>query len=89
MSDKPETLYVFDEREPVWKSAVKDAISFGWLMGAALVLNTLMPPSGWINAAVAISWILWLAGKGLKLRMTKTPAEAMAWLREQYPEQSA
>jgi hypothetical protein len=79
------TLYIFDEREPVWKSAARDAISFGGLVGSAIALNTLMPPSAWLNAALAICWILWLAGKGLKRRMTKTPAEAMAWLRSEYP----
>jgi hypothetical protein len=82
---KSETLYIFDEREPVWKSAMRDTISFGWLIGCALALNTLMPPSAWLNASLGIVWILWLVGKGLKRRMTKTPAEAMAWLRAEYP----
>ena len=84
--DKPPLLIVYDEREAVWKSWARDCFSFGWLIAAAFVLNRYMPPSGWLNAALAISWILWLAGKGLKRRMEKTPAEAIAWIREQFPQ---
>jgi hypothetical protein len=89
VSDKPETIFIYDERESVWLSWLRDAFSFGCLLGTALALNILMPPSGWLNAAIAICWFLWLVEKGLRRRMRKTPAEAIAWLRETFPEQSA
>jgi hypothetical protein len=87
-ADKP-TLFVYDEREPVWLSGARDAISFGGFIATAVALNRLIHPSAWLNAALAIAWILWLAGKGIKRRMTKTPSEARAWLDEQYPESQA
>lgn len=83
--DKPtRTLYVMDEREPVYLSWFRDAVSFGGLIATAYALNALIPPSAWLNAALAISWILWLAGKGLKRRMTMTPQAAREWLDAEY-----
>ena len=79
------TLFIVDRREPVWKSWASDAFTFSGLIGTALALNTLMPPSGWLNAAIAICWILWLLSKSCFRKVEKTPEQARAWLDAEYP----
>lgn len=81
-----QSLYIVKASEPVLVSWARDAVSFGGLVGSAVALNTLMPPSGWINFALAIAWLLWMVGRGIKLRIQKTPDEARAWLDENYPQ---
>lgn len=80
MSGNDNTVIVVDGREGVITSWARDTFSFGGLVGSAIALNVLMPPSGWINAALAIAWILWMAGKGASRRMRMTPDEARKWL---------
>lgn len=80
-----EKLVFVKRNEPVHVSWMRDTVSFGGLIGTALALNTLMEPSGWINAGLTISWILWLFGRGAALKMTMTPDEARAWLDAEYP----
>jgi hypothetical protein len=82
----PQWLYVYDMREPVWLSAARDVVSFVGLIGTAVALNTLMPPSAWLNAFLGLTWFLWLAGKPYLRAKRKTPSEAIAWVREQYPD---
>lgn len=86
MSEDKETIYVIRGDEPVFVSWMRDSVSFGGLMLTAWFLNTQMRPSGWINFALAIAWILWLLGRGARQRMNKTPAEIRQWLDEKYPE---
>lgn len=78
-------IIVYDARESVVQSISRDLMTFGGLVGSAIVLNTEMPPSGWINAALAICWILWMFGRATARKMRKTPAEARAWLDQEYP----
>jgi hypothetical protein len=85
-SDNKPMLYVYDERQSVAVSLMRDLISFSVLVGSAVALNTLMPPSGWLNATLGIAWILWLLGRGIQLNKHMTPQQAMDWLREQYPD---
>jgi hypothetical protein len=80
-------LYVHDDRQSVAVCVMRDAISFGFLVGSAVALNRLMPPSAWINAALAIAWMLWLAGRSFQLNKQMTPAQAVEWLRAEFPEQ--
>lgn len=85
MTAPTKTIVVIDPREHVIASSLRDIVSFGGLIGSAYALNALMPPSGWLNAALAISWILWLASKGARRAMKMTPEEARAWLDDQHP----
>ena len=86
MTDK----VVFIKRnEPVLVSWARDVVSFGGLICTALTLNVLMPPSGWLNAVLAISWFLWLLGKATAQKITMTPDEARAWLDAEYPRHDA
>lgn len=89
MADKPETLFIYDTRENVAMSWLRDGFSFGCLCFAAWFVNTQMPPSGWINMMVAFVWIIWMIGKGAKRKMLKSPTEARAWLDENFPESVA
>jgi len=82
-------LTFIKRNEPVLLSWARDAVSFGGLIGTALALNTLMEPSGWLNAVLAISWFLWMAGKSAAHKMTMTPDEARAWLDAEYPQERA
>lgn len=70
----PVIIKLIDARETVLQSATKDAISFGGLIGTAWFLNTQIEPSGWLNAALGISWILWMAGKGTITKHTPQSA---------------
>ncbi len=78
MTSKTETIVIIDGRESVAASWARDAVSFGGLIGTAYVLNVLMPPSGWLNAALAVCWFLWLLGKAAnavsKVRLTPEQA---------------
>ena len=47
------TLFVKGGRESIVLSVVRDSLSFGMLIATAWVLNTQMPPSAWLNAALA------------------------------------
>ena len=71
--------------EPVLLSWARDAFSFGVLIGTAIALNTLMPPSGWINACLGIVWFAWILGRSSALKQTMTPDEARDWLDAEYP----
>lgn len=71
------------EPEPYLLSLARDATSTGLLIGGAWVLNTQMPPSGWINAALAVVWILWMVGRSTVTKLTA--AEARQWLDENHP----
>lgn len=82
-----EHLFIYDQRENVVLSWLRDTFSFGCLCGAAWFVNTQMPPSGWINMTVAFVWITWIIGKGAKRKLLKTPTEARAWLDKNYPTQ--
>lgn len=81
----PETIIVVDGVERPLTSLFRNANSFGSLMLTAWFLNTVIPPSGWLNAALGIVWVLWLLGKSAGLRMKMTPEQARAWLDERYP----
>lgn len=85
MSGQSEMVVIIDERESVVASAAKDVLSFGGLIATAWVLNTQMPPSGWLNAALAISWMLWLAGKGATRTKKMTIEQARAHLDDLTP----
>ena len=86
MSEPSEkTLYIYDMRQSVWKSYARDFGSFGGLIATAIALNTYISPSAWLNAALAICWILWLAGLGAVRKVRMTPDEARAWLEREYP----
>lgn len=80
-----QVLYVFDLRETVVESATRDIVTFGGLMATAWFLNTQIAPSAWLNAALAITWILWIGGKGILRKKRMTSAEARAWLDDHYP----
>jgi len=81
----PHTLFVYDARENVVLSWLRDSVSFAILCGAAWFVNTQMPPSGWINATVCILWMIWMVGKGQKRKVMKTPDEARQWLDDNFP----
>lgn len=49
--------------ENMVKSWARDAVTFGCFCGVTLALNTLMAPSGFINFAIAVSFLLWVFGK--------------------------
>ena len=92
-TDKPaaapattQTLHVFDDKRSILRSVASDALTFGGLVATALALNTLMSPSAILNTGLAVAWILWLMGRGIRLRKTMTPKEAMAWLKQEYPD---
>jgi hypothetical protein len=85
MSERPKVLYIMDRREPLWLSTARDTVSFGMLLGTAVAANTLMPPSAWINAAIGISWMLWLLGKGEIRKQQMDANQARTWLDENYP----
>lgn len=86
MGDTNKKLIVLiDARESLILSAGRDIVSFGMLIGTALALNTLMPPSGWINAAIAFVWIIWLIGRGERRRLGMTHEQLRAWLDSQAP----
>ena len=74
------TIILIDGREGVLKSWARDAVSFGGLIGTAYALNTLMPPSGWLNCGLALAWLLWMAGKAAAHRMRFTLPDAIAKL---------
>ncbi len=78
MTSKTETIVIIDGRESVVASWARDAVTFGGLVGTAYALNVLMPPSGWLNAALAVCWMLWMFGKAAnsvsKLRLTPEQA---------------
>ena len=80
-----ETLFVVSGEESFVLSAARDTFTFGALLGTSIALNTLMEPSGWLNATLGISWFIWVLGRSARHRMTKTPDEARAWLDERYP----
>ena len=84
MSEATKNIVIIDTRESLLLSWSRDVVSFGGLIGTAYALNTLMPPSGWLNAALAICWILWLAGKGANRKSRMTVAEVRAWLDNQH-----
>lgn len=69
MADAPKVIYI-NGSESVWLSACRDTVTFGALCATAWFLNTQMPPSGWINAVLAISWFLWILGRSTRLVMT-------------------
>ena len=71
------------EREPLWLSVSRDTYSFGALGGTAWFLNTQIPPSGWLNAGLAIAWLLWMLGRGTVEKLS--PAQARQWLDEHHP----
>lgn len=64
-----EFIYVQSE-ESIALSAYRDAITFGAICGSAWFLNTQMPPSGWLNAALAAAWFLWMLGRSKRHIMT-------------------
>jgi hypothetical protein len=81
MSDKAEMVVIIDGRESLITSAGRDLVTFGGLVVTAWVLNTQMPPSGWLNAALAISWFLWLAGKSASHTKRMTVDQAITHLK--------
>lgn len=82
-----EKKVIFVERnEPVILSWARDCLTFGALIGTALALNTMMEPSGWLNACLGIAWMLWLIGRGEVRKHTMSPAEARNWLDKNYPD---
>lgn len=87
MSEETKSIiYLYDQRQSPWVSTFNDLVSFGSLVATAIALNTLMPPSGWINAAVSICWILWLIGKAQIRQKRLDPASAIAWIRSEFPD---
>lgn len=82
MTDAPKRhlVTIIDARETIAKSAFRDGVSFGGLIATAYALNVLMPPSGWLNAALGISWILWLLGKASKRSYSGDAKGARAFL---------
>lgn len=79
MADKAEYIWI-EGTESIALSAYRDAITFGSLCATAYFLNVMMPPSGWLNAALAICWFLWIFGKSKKRIMT--PDQVAAMLKE-------
>lgn len=80
LATKPKMVILIDNRESVALSWARDAVSFGGLFACAYGLNVLMPPSGWLNAALGISWILWLAGKATSRSKQMTFDEIREWV---------
>lgn len=76
-------VILIQPKEPLWLSVARDAVSFGGLCGTAYFLNVVVPPSGWLNAALAACWLLWLMGKHMTEKIT--PAEARVWLDKNHP----
>jgi len=85
MTHKAKIIFI-QRNEPVLLSWARDVVSFGALIGTALVLNILMDPSGWLNATLGVSWFLWMLGKSQSRINTMTPNEARAWINKTYPE---
>lgn len=73
-------------RESVATSFIRDTYSFAVLAGTTLATNTLMPPSGWINCIIAVTWFLWMVGKANRHRLDMTPQEARQWLDVNFPQ---
>lgn len=80
MSKSEKFIVIVDARESVVRSWLRDGVSFGGLIASAYAINALIPPSGWLNAALGLTWIMWLAGKGASRKHKMTPDEAYAWL---------
>lgn len=71
------------EPESYLLSLARDITSTGFIVGGAWFVNTQMPPSAWINAALAIAWMLWMMGRSTVTKLTAV--EARAWLDEHHP----
>lgn len=84
MSDKK--VIMVRGNEPLLISWARGAVTFGGLIGTALALNLLMPPSGWLNFALSVVWILWLIGRSARHKSEMTPSAARAWLNANYPD---
>lgn len=74
MADKPAKFILVQATEGVALSAYRDAISFGAICASAWFLNTQMPPSEWLNAALAFAWFFWMVGRSQRLIMTPEQA---------------
>lgn len=78
----PVVITIIDRPETLLLSWGRDAVSFGGLIGTAYALNVFMPPSGWLNSALGIAWILWMFSKSSQIAKRMTVAEAQAYLAE-------
>jgi hypothetical protein len=81
MREKTKTILV-DAHENVIMSWLRDTYTFGVLCFTAWFANTQMPPSGWINALVAIIWVLWMLTKSSSICRPITAAQAKDMLEE-------
>lgn len=83
---EPKVTFI-KRNEPVLVSWARDIVSFGSLIGTAVAMNTLIEPSGWLNATIGITWMLWMLGRGQIHKVTMTPEEARNWLDREYPQE--
>lgn len=84
MSDQTKILVV---RERPWESFINDAMTFGWMIAASVVAGV---NAHWgFIVVLAAMWVVFFAGRakaGFYKRMT--PAEAKAWLAQEYPREA-
>ena len=78
-------IFVVDSKHGPIAKAFNSVVAFGSLGIVTWLVNTQMPPNGWINFTVCLCWVLLCLGYLLKTRNKFTPDEARAWLNEKYP----
>lgn len=84
MTDAPETIRTtihVSEKEPVFLSWMRDAVTFGFLFGALLLNYYLLGNDGFLLFFICFVWFIWLLGKSFakvdknRIVVTEGPAK--------------
>jgi hypothetical protein len=78
-------IILVDGSEPIWKAWLRNIGYFSGFAGISYFVNVLIEPSGWLNFAVALGWLIWIFGIANKHKFTMSPDQARAWIDEKYP----